>query len=496
MCVQNVGQGRARIAREVFLRSMLFVSLLGAMAVVSSALAWTGKPLAYVTNSGNNTVSVIDTGDNAIVDTVHVGSAPQFVAVAPDGKHAYVGNADGMISVIETSAQTATLSGTISGVPPPVALAVNPDGQSVYSLAYNPGSVSVIDTATSSLTHTIRVGNNAVGIAVSPDGARAYVTNSSDNTVSVIDTASNAVVDTIKVQALPFGIGVSPDGEFVYVANAFAEGDLGSVSVIDTSTDAIVATIPVVNPTFLALNPAGTQLYVVGSNFTTVYAIDTSALKIVATIPVGNTLFGIAATPDGTRLYVPSFFGENVFVIDTATNQVTATLTGFASPTGVGIIPPASIQPFQAFNVAGLDIRLRDESERRQHETRRGDSFAVRAEFVLNRDEKVGFDPDTQPVTLQVGPFTTTIPAGSFTRHGEHHDGVFRFEGATNAARLEIEIRPKTSLRYEFHAKATGANLMGVSNPVQVALRIGDEAGAAQVRAHFHQEFDQDFDQD
>ena len=487
MCVRK-GQGRARTAREGFLRSMRFVALLGAMAVASIALAWTGKPLAYVTNGGfgDNTVSVIDTGDNAIVDTVRVGASPQCVAVAPDGKHVYVGNSDGTISVIETSAQTDTVSSTIPGVPSPIALAVSPDGQKVYSVAYNPGSFSVIDTATSRLTDTIRVGDDSVAIAVSPDGARAYVTNSASDTVSVVDTASNEVVDTIKVGPFPQGIGVSPDGKLVYVANAF-----GGVSAIDSSTDAIVATIPVDNPTFLTLNPAGTRLYVVGTGFTTVYAIDTSTLKVVATIPVGHTLFAIAATPDGTHLYIPSFFGENVFVIDTATNQVSATIPGFFSPTGVGIIPPASIQPFRAFNVAGLDIRLHDEWG-----TRRGDSFAVRAEFVLNRDEKAGYDPDTQPVTLQVGPFTTTIPAGSFTRHGEHHDRVFRFKGATNAAWLDIEIRRTTSLRYEFHAKATGANLMGVSNPAQVALRIGDEAGSAQVRAHFVQDFDQDFDQD
>jgi YVTN family beta-propeller protein len=229
---------------------MLFMPLLGAMAVASNALAWTGKPLAYVTNGGFgiNAVSVIDTGDNAIVDTVHVGAAPQCVAVAPDGKHVYVGNSDGTISVIETSAQTDTVASTISGVPSPIALAVSPDGQSVYSLAFNPGSISVIDTATSSLTDTFRVGDDAVGIAVSPDGARVYATNSNDNTVSVIDTASNAVVDTIKVGAFPQGIGVSPDGKLLYVANAF-----GGVSVIDTSTDAIMATIPVDNPTSLAL---------------------------------------------------------------------------------------------------------------------------------------------------------------------------------------------------------------------------------------------------
>jgi YVTN family beta-propeller protein len=454
--------------------------------MASNAFAWTGKPLAYVPNSGNNTVSVIDTGDNTVVDTVHVGSSPQCVAVAPDGKHVYVGNADGTISIIETSSQTDTLSGTISGLPQPAALAVNATGESVYSLAFNPGSISVIDAATSSAIDTFRVGNDAVGIAVSPDGARAYVTNSSDNTVSVVDTGSNTVVDTIKVQALPFGIAVSPDGKFVYVANAVAELDLGAVSVIDTSTDAIAATTPVVNPTFLTVNPAGTRIYVVGNNASTVFAIDTSTLKIVATIAVGSALDGLGITPDGTRLYVASFNGS-VSVIDTAVNKVVDTLTGFVSPTGVGIIPPAAIQPFRAFRVERLAIRL-DEWEPRRHDTHRGDSFSLRAQFVLNSAERADFHPDAQPVTLQVGPFATTIPAGSFTKRGQHGERVFRFEETINAVRLEMELRQVTSLLYEFQAKASGANLTGASNPVPVALRLGDDVGTAHARAHIDQD--------
>ena len=49
-------------------------------------------PHAYVTNSGTDTVSVIDTASNTVRTTVTVGNGPIGVAVTPDGTHAYVIN--------------------------------------------------------------------------------------------------------------------------------------------------------------------------------------------------------------------------------------------------------------------------------------------------------------------------------------------------------------------------------------------------------------------
>jgi hypothetical protein len=48
-------------------------------------------------------------------------------------------------------------------------------------------------------------------------------------------------------------------------------------------------------------------------------------------------------------------------------------------------------------------------------------------------------------------------------------------------------------LRYTFRAEAKGANLSGITNPVQVSLGIGDDVGLTSVKAHFdrdHQDHD------
>ena len=50
--------------------------------------------------------------------------------------------------------------------------------------------MSVIATATNTVTATIAVGGAPGGVAVSPDGSTVYVANQSDNTVSVIAAAT------------------------------------------------------------------------------------------------------------------------------------------------------------------------------------------------------------------------------------------------------------------------------------------------------------------
>ena len=47
----------------------------------------------------------------------------------------------------------------------------------------------------------------------------AYIPNFASNNVSVIDTASNTVTATIPVGIGPQGVAVTPDGRKVYVAN-------------------------------------------------------------------------------------------------------------------------------------------------------------------------------------------------------------------------------------------------------------------------------------
>jgi YVTN family beta-propeller protein len=122
----------------------------------------------------------------------------------------------------------------------PEGVAVTPDGSKVYVTNEISNTVSVISTATNTVTATIRVGSGPFGVAVSPDGSKVYVANLGSGTVLVIAAATNTVIATIPVGSSPSGVSVTPDGSKVYVANL---GD--TVSVIAAATNTVIATIPV-----------------------------------------------------------------------------------------------------------------------------------------------------------------------------------------------------------------------------------------------------------
>ncbi len=65
-------------------RGHIFIKILGiaVLAVVMLMSIAGAASFAYITNSGSNTVSVIDTTTNKVTATVKVGSDPSGVAIA------------------------------------------------------------------------------------------------------------------------------------------------------------------------------------------------------------------------------------------------------------------------------------------------------------------------------------------------------------------------------------------------------------------------------
>jgi len=147
--------------------------------------------------------------------------------------------------------------------------------------------------------------------------------------------------------------------------------------------------------------------------------------------------------------------------------------------------------PFLAFK-AKLEIDL----DRKPNK----DRFELESHFTLSSTASNGINPVAEPVTLQIGTFSITIPPGSFKRHRDgdededededehehghgHEDVFFTFHGVFDGVRLEALIKRTGTLRYAFHAEGKGVNLTGTKNPVQVMLTIGNDSGTASVKA-------------
>ncbi|RVW04653.1 YncE family protein [Rhodococcus spongiicola] len=199
---------------------------------------------------------------------------------------------------------------------------ITPDGTQVYLThpGTDPGedTVSVIDTATNTITDTIDVGNEPRHLAITPDSTRVYVANEYGGSISVIDTATNTVTDTIDVGRVPYGLAITPDGTQVYVPNSYDD----TVSVIDTTTNTVTTTIDVggsLQYPRARITPDGALVRVSSYDNKTVVVIDTTTNTLTDAVPVFPPYNG-EITPDGTRAY---FSGpDSVVVKDPTTGTV------------------------------------------------------------------------------------------------------------------------------------------------------------------------------
>ena len=126
--------------------------------------------------------------------------------------------------------------------------------ESIYVTERSMAKVAVIDAATMDVVETIDVGIQPSGLAIDPDAGFVYVANTdvaSVGSVSVIDTSSRRVVHTIPlgVGTLPFDLAVDTGSHTLFVA----ENGASAVGVVDTRTWRVVDTIPVGGrPVYLA----------------------------------------------------------------------------------------------------------------------------------------------------------------------------------------------------------------------------------------------------
>ena len=200
---------------------------------------------AFITNAGDNTVSVVDLATKTVIGVIGTGRYPHGLRMSPDGREVYIANVqDGTLSVIDASSVVELARIPVGNTP--VQVGFIPDGSRVYVSLRDENQVAVVDTATRSLIATIDVDRNPIQVHATPDGRFVYVANQGteaepNDSVSVIEVETGNVVDTIRTGKGAHGVAVSSDGAFVFISNIVD----GTVSVIDTVTRKVIATFPV-----------------------------------------------------------------------------------------------------------------------------------------------------------------------------------------------------------------------------------------------------------
>jgi len=203
----------------------------------------------------------------------------------------------------------------------PEGVAITPDGAYVYVCNFTSNTVSVISTSTNTVIKTIGVGTHPFDININSAGTFAYVTNSSSNTVSVIKISTNTVIHTIAVGSQPRGIALDAAGTFGYTANTTSK----TISKINLSTNSVIASYSTsVAPVDITVS--GSIGWVALTNGT-VKEINLNGGATIATISLGATPLHILRNSHNGKIYVTSTTSNQLLVITAASVSATISLT-------------------------------------------------------------------------------------------------------------------------------------------------------------------------
>lgn len=197
-----------------------------------------GKVYATVPGGGGvpDTVAVIDTGQDAVIHDIPVGSPPREVAVDQRGTRAYV-TGEGTVTVIDAIHDRVIR--TFRDPADPQGVAVSPDGGTLVVTHPRTGDVALLDSRTGRARTVVRAGDLPWAVAVAPDGSAAYVAVTNDGVVAVVDMASRRIVRRIHAGRLPEEVAVTPDGSELWAGDGLS----GRVSVIATASGALITNI-------------------------------------------------------------------------------------------------------------------------------------------------------------------------------------------------------------------------------------------------------------
>jgi len=323
-------------------------------AVSSIAVSPDGTRLV-VTKYGDDSVSVIDTGDGVVVHVVVDIDEPFAVAMSGKAGRTYIGSASAAydsILAFDTDADRVVASYPLAFSV--TDLAVSPDGRYVYAsrTAADGADVAILDTTTGeqdSIGIAAVPGTAAQCVRVSPDGRRLYVGINGPFAAElvVIDTRSNRVTSTIEIGSSIRDIALSADGATIYVGSCGP--DFGAVlDVVEGGTGAIAGTYKIGEIarglTQLALSRDGRRAYLVGD--TSVTVLSTATHDVIGNIVTGSRPSCITESPDGSRLYIADYAGP-----------ITVLTTGSTTAPVADELPTAPHQ-WALSNLLGLEPTL------------------------------------------------------------------------------------------------------------------------------------------
>ena len=312
------------------------------------------RPLVYVPNSKDGTVTVIDAHSYRVLRTFPTGALPQHVVPSYDLTTLWVANnLGGTLTPIDPATGQ---EGESVPVDDPYNLYFTPDGRFAIVVAERRRRLDFRDAKTMRPVQSLPVQCKGVDhMEFTADGRFAIATCEFSGQLVKVDLGARAVAGYLTLDpggldstAMPQDIRSSPDGRVFYVADMKANG----VFLVDPEALRRIGFIATGRGTH-GIYPSrdGRLVYITNRGWNTtsggrrgpgsVTVLDPRERRIVATWPVpggGSPDMG-NVTADGKELWVSGRYDEEVYVFDTQMGQLTHRIKVGREPHGLCVWP-------------------------------------------------------------------------------------------------------------------------------------------------------------
>ncbi|HWE86439.1 MAG TPA: YncE family protein [Terracidiphilus sp.] len=264
---------------------------------VSVSVDAEGK-LAYVANSGSNSVSVVDLVARREVALIGTGEQPAEANLSPDGRTLVVPNRGGnSVTIVGIAARPLDdrVRAIFTGCPGAADAVILPDSSKTF-VACSAGRQIMAIALADSKFHTgapdhlealMDVGSAPVDLALKPDGGELFVSNSLSDTISEVVTTTDDVGGAYLMGDTPVNGIVSADNSLLYVANVRSQAV--TVYGIDDGRRIAGPGIHVGDgPSAMAFSAEGHLLFVVDSRSGDVAVVRTSTQSPFTMLPTGR----------------------------------------------------------------------------------------------------------------------------------------------------------------------------------------------------------------
>ncbi|MED4646477.1 YncE family protein [Bacillus inaquosorum] len=258
------------------------------------------RSYVFTANTGDSTVSVIDTDVNTLVSTISLSDIPTDLGVTLDKAYTYVlhRNAN-LVSIINNKTLTVTQTILLAGAPRKIQFETG--GEFAYILAGG-SSIYEINISSQTITNTFTVSPAADDFALDPNGQFFYTTNSVFWVVNKYDLNTGQLIESLSNFETPNLIETPLIGDFAYLENGELRPNV--VSVIDLTTFSESSQI---NRLFdglitIVFSADGTRAFFLEAFLENLTVVDTAQHTFITTASLPGAS-DIAVTPDNQYIY-------------------------------------------------------------------------------------------------------------------------------------------------------------------------------------------------